>query len=155
MGKMLSEQGAERTRIYEMASFLNNKYSKALLDPAFATQFKKRVSEHTMHAFRTLLGLFQFLDCVRDAEYMKALNIIQSLDLLPFSDREVDKMATAFKVLNDSIKRNFSDVLAAAMDCLVKLYQTARNTGAESSVRPFKFSARQPFFLKKKLIDIK
>jgi hypothetical protein len=135
MGKMLVEQGPERARIYEMAVFLNNKYSKDLLDATFASQFKKRVSEHVMHAFRTLLGLFQFFDLCRDSEYLKALNCMLLLDLLPFADKDVEKMVTSFKVLNDSIKRNFADILAAAMDCLVKLYQTARNSGSPPNVR--------------------
>ncbi len=117
LGRVLTVRGAERDRLVALASFMYQKYRQQV-------NVKDRA---LMVTFEQLLSLISFFDLYHSGRFTEALQLIESLEIIPFDNR-TEKKAESFKLLDHSIKRNFADILLASMDLLYKLYGNIKST---------------------------
>jgi len=59
--------------------------------------------------------------------------LIKSLNIIPFNTKELEDKVNNFKILSESIRRNFAEILLATMTCLFKIYTSIK---AEAAVDP-------------------
>jgi nuclear pore complex protein Nup93 len=123
IGRVLTTQGPERTKIVEMAQFVRAKYARAQADPSKHAQFSRDVTEESREAFSMLLCLVSFFEAYWAGNAYKAVAEIEQLSFVPSDKRDVDRCAVQFKTLSESVRRNFSEILLTLMDCYVRLSQ--------------------------------
>ncbi|KAJ1762078.1 nuclear pore complex subunit, partial [Coemansia sp. RSA 1824] len=85
----------------------------------------------------TLLTIVDFLNCHRRGAYEEALEMIERTQLLPLGGDVslASQHAERVRSLDDSITRNFSLILLAAMDTLSRLYAGLRESPFMDAVK--------------------
>jgi len=129
MGRVLTQTGPDRATLVELAKFVKTKYEAEIREPRKFEAFSRQVSDSNYRSFVLLLGLATFFDLYRTGSFNKALEKIKELDMLPFESRFLEEKVNSFKHYSDSIRRNFAEVLLAAMECLLRIYNAYRSTG--------------------------
>ena len=83
---------------------------------------------------RTLLGLKQAASLYRSEQLTSALQVLESLHVLPLDTESrkdvvsITRKAESFKLYDDSITMNFSDIVLMAMNLLYKLHQSLKES---------------------------
>lgn len=73
--------------------------------------------------FYLLLDLMTFFNYYHSNQYNEALDTIQKLKLLPFTQSEVEVKSREFNKYPEEIRRNISDILLATMNMLHAIYK--------------------------------
>ena len=87
-----------------------------------------------MDVCRTLLGLKQAASLYRSEQLTSALQVLESLHVLPLDTESrkdvvsITRKAESFKLYDDSITMNFSDIVLMAMNLLYKLHQSLKES---------------------------
>ena len=124
LGRTVTQRTSERDRLVTIALSI---YQKQQQHNILTTQIRDRNLNIT---FEQLLALVSFFDLYTSGRYIDALNYIDNLDLLPFDIKTMDKNVETFKLLDQSIKRNISDILVAVMDILYKIYGNLKTSSS-------------------------
>jgi nuclear pore complex protein Nup93 len=117
--------------IAQLASAILDNYEKH-------NHIQRAVSPRKREVCRILLTLKTCFQLFSKSEWEKTLNILESLDLIPFKGDVVTitRKAESFKDVDDNIGKNFSEILLLAMTCISKLYLLLKDT-------PFGDASRQ------------
>ena len=87
-----------------------------------------------MDVCRTLLGLKQAASLYHSEQLTSALQVLESLHVLPLDAESrkdvvsITRKAESFKLYDDSITMNFSDIVLMAMNLLYKLHQSLKES---------------------------
>jgi nuclear pore complex protein Nup93 len=117
--------------IAQLASAILDNYEKH-------NHIQRAVSPRKREVCRILLTLKTCFQLFSKSEWEKTLNILESLDLIPFKGDVVTitRKAESFKDVDDNVSKNFSEILLLAMTCISKLYLSLKDT-------PFGDASRQ------------
>ncbi|XP_014260633.1 nuclear pore complex protein Nup93-like [Cimex lectularius] len=108
-----SDKTSQRARLVQMAEKIEARYRNLTV----------KCKASTLTTFIILHQLIQFFDMYRFKEYNKALDIIHACKIIPTSEDEMEDRINNFRVLEDSISRNISDILLATMHIYHWQYQ--------------------------------
>lgn len=88
------------------------------------------LSRNRRETCRMLLSLKECFELFMRNELEKALNLIESLELVPLRGDVVTitRKAESFKDMDDNIAKNLSEILLLVMNCVSKLYQNLKNS---------------------------
>lgn len=117
--------------IAQLASAILDNYEKH-------NHIQRAVSPRKREVCRILLTLKTCFQLFSKDEWEKSLNILESLDVIPFKGDVVTitRKAESFKDVDENIAKNFSEILLLAMTCISKLYLLLKDS-------PFGDSSRQ------------
>lgn len=108
---------SERDKLEDLALKIANRYCEPEVD----------APRDIAGTFYLLLDLMTFFNYYHSNQYAEALDTIQKLKLLPFSQGEVEVKAREFNKYPEEIRRNISDILLATMNMLYTLYREQPN----------------------------
>ena len=128
---------AESTSLAEVEDITH--LARAILDNYEKhNHIQRSISPRKRETCRILLTLKSCFQLFSTSEWEKALNTLESLDLIPLKGDVVTitRKAESFKDVDDNIGKNFSEILLLAMNCISKLYLGLKDT-------PFGDASRQ------------
>lgn len=108
---------SERDKLENLALKIANRYCEPEVD----------APRDIAGTFYLLLDLMTFFNYYHSNQYSEALDTIQKLKLLPFSQGEVEVKAREFNKYPEEIRRNISDILLATMNMLYTSYREQPN----------------------------
>jgi nuclear pore complex protein Nup93 len=102
----------------------------------------RSLSRNRIETCRILLSLKQSFTLFGRGEYEQALNLADSLDLIPLRGDVVTitRKAEAFKDVDDTIARNLSEILLMLMNAISKIYQACKSSAYGDSGRQQRLS---------------
>ncbi|KAN0035022.1 hypothetical protein ACTFIV_001562 [Dictyostelium citrinum] len=131
---LLTSISSERDQLYQFGKQLFNDYQGRL---------KTTSTARTSYlAFEQLLKLCDFFDFYNKEKYHEAIQKIENLEILPIFESEIDSKVQDYRFLSPHITRNFSSVIQAYVDIIVKQYHLLNNFD-EFSNRSALFAGRK------------
>ncbi|KAL6074513.1 Nucleoporin nup93 [Balamuthia mandrillaris] len=125
LSQVLTSQSAERQRLSRLAESIYKVYD--------SQQLQAKIHDHLLwNTFGLLLSLLDFFDYLNAGHREQALEILMSMDIIPFDMSEMTDKVERFRYIDEAIRRNFADILLAAMTILYKTY-TAMKKSAVST----------------------
>ncbi|KAM9962765.1 hypothetical protein ACTFIR_005682 [Dictyostelium discoideum] len=116
---LLTSISSERDQLYQFGKQLFNDYQGRL---------KTTSTARTSYlAFEQLLKLCDFFDLYNKEKYQEAIQKIENLEILPISESEIDSKVQDYRFLSPHITRNFSSIIQAYVDIIVKQYHLLNN----------------------------
>ncbi|KAG1675942.1 Nuclear pore complex protein Nup93 [Nymphon striatum] len=109
---------SKRNRLQTMAIDIVERYKR----------YGHNASKERSGTFYLLIDLSTFFDFYYSKNLMKALNVMLSIQLIPFQEEEVEERVNNFRHLPDEVRRNLPDVLLATMNILYTKYTAAKNS---------------------------
>ncbi|RHZ44795.1 hypothetical protein Glove_709g91 [Diversispora epigaea] len=84
-----------------------------------------RISQNRLKDCRTLLGLVDFIEVYKQKDYVKAVSLIQRLDLFPFEDDLpiIQQKVSAIEAFGDQMKNCIPELLHITMRCMYEYCQ--------------------------------
>ncbi|GAM20668.1 hypothetical protein SAMD00019534_038430 [Acytostelium subglobosum LB1] len=74
-------------------------------------------------AFEQLLQLADFFNLYNKERYQEALDLLDRLSILPIVERDVEMAVENYRFLSGCITKNFSAIIEATIDIIMRLYQ--------------------------------
>ncbi|KAN0049085.1 hypothetical protein ACTA71_004099 [Dictyostelium dimigraforme] len=116
---LLTSISSERDQLYQFGKQLFNDYQGRL---------KTTSTARTSYlAFEQLLKLCDFFDLYNKEKYQEAIQKIENLEILPIYESEIDSKVQDYRFLSPHITRNFSSIIQAYVDIIVKQYHLLNN----------------------------
>jgi nuclear pore complex protein Nup93 len=137
LSRILTGNGPERQRLIEYAAARYEKYDR---DPSRGPLQELRGDKAwavSLASFRMLLQLCDFIDLYHSAKYHEALDTIANLGLLPFENAAIETCTANFKNVSDPVRRNFAEILLAAMTCLYRMFIQIKDEGLNAEREAF------------------
>lgn len=85
-----------------------------------------QATRETAGTFYLLLDLMTFFTCYHKQSYVDALDTIEKLRIVPFSEDQINAKATEFKNYSKEIQHNIPDILVTSMEILYSLYKESK-----------------------------
>ena len=105
-----------------------------------------KIPPASLKTITTILGLLKFMELYQGQHFEQALLLLDTFNLIPTSDTDIPlirSMAEDFKLLDESIRRNFGDILVAAMTATFRLWEATRGARFSDSGRISKLEELQ------------
>ncbi|EGC39221.1 hypothetical protein DICPUDRAFT_148035 [Dictyostelium purpureum] len=116
---LLTTISSERDQLYQFGKglFINDQ-----------TKLKTTTTARTSYlAFEQLLKLCDFFDFFNKGKYTEALEKIENLDILPLEESKIDAKVQDYRFLSPHITRNFSSIIQAYADIIIKQYNLLKS----------------------------
>eukprot|EP00761_Pharyngomonas_kirbyi_P014742 gb/GECH01014772.1/.p1 GENE.gb/GECH01014772.1/~~gb/GECH01014772.1/.p1 ORF type:complete len:831 (+),score=193.89 gb/GECH01014772.1/:1-2493(+) len=120
---MVLMKGDQRQEVIELASNVRHNFETLKL-------YSKLSDPKQYETFNILCDLITFFDLVWRGQDSEALEVIERLGLVAFDPSTREARQEAFQFMDDTIKRNFADILLASMSVLRNLYQRYQTEGS-------------------------
>ncbi|CAG8669354.1 8558_t:CDS:2, partial [Racocetra fulgida] len=95
----------------------------------------RKISQNRLKDSRTLLSLVDFVELYKQQDFVRAVAIIQQIDLFPFEDdiRIIQQKASAIEAFDDQLKNCIPELLHIAMRCIYAYYQQLKDNMAKGT----------------------
>ncbi|CAG8527846.1 10042_t:CDS:10, partial [Cetraspora pellucida] len=95
----------------------------------------RKISQNRLKDSRTLLNLVDFVELYKQQDFVRAVAIIQQIDLFPFEDdmRIIQQKASAIEAFDDQLKNCIPELLHIAMRCIYAYYQQLKDNMAKGT----------------------
>lgn len=110
------QENSTRDRLEGLALKLAERYS----------MHGHRADRATSGTFFLLLDLMTFFSSYHKQSYIDALDIIEKLQVVPFSENQIGAKVSEFKSYSKEIQHNIPDILVTSMNILYSLYKEAK-----------------------------
>ena len=129
LSHLLSSPGAsERANFEDLANVIARKYNSEGL--------AQQVEPRLLVTFNLLLDLMSFFDLYAAGRHDVALGVIDKLDLLPREMGQLNEKVRMFRDLDETVKRNCSNILLAYMTIIYKLFSELKTAGNSVQQQP-------------------
>lgn len=75
----------------------------------------------------TLLKLREFFMCVRNEQFREAFEMMRAMDLLPFTQDQVNEKESKFKDLAQALKSEYPAIMVGTMQCLHGMHRKVKS----------------------------
>eukprot|EP01090_Pellita_catalonica_P020706 TRINITY_DN7518_c0_g1_i1.p1 TRINITY_DN7518_c0_g1~~TRINITY_DN7518_c0_g1_i1.p1 ORF type:complete len:802 (+),score=132.01 TRINITY_DN7518_c0_g1_i1:306-2408(+) len=124
LSQLLVVHGGEREKLVGLANVMRDRY----LTGEILQELQRLQCDQLVDTFALLLNLALFFDLYDARDWGKALAQLESCNVVPFGADEQEEKEITFSGLSEDVRRNFSEILSAAMECLFHLYKQANQS---------------------------
>ncbi|CAG8728869.1 4218_t:CDS:10, partial [Dentiscutata erythropus] len=95
----------------------------------------RKISQNRLKDSRTLLNLVDFVELYKQQDFVRAVAIIQQIDLFPFEDDiiVIQQKASAIEAFDDQLKNCIPELLHITMRCIYAYYQQLKDNMAKGT----------------------
>ncbi|KAF0386739.1 NIC-domain-containing protein [Gigaspora margarita] len=95
----------------------------------------RKISPNRLKDSRTLLNLVDFVESYKQQDFVRAVTIIQQIDLFPFEDDiiVIQQKASSIEAFDDQLKNCIPELLHITMRCIYAYYQQLKDNMAKGT----------------------